>query len=547
VQTRRQFVRRAGTAAAAAVLVPQAFAVELAGARRAPVFRGGRFRDGVISGDPTTDSISLWTRLDEVSGPGTVELEVARDKGFERVVARQRIATSGKANHGVKARVSKLKPREEYFYRFSTATQDSPVGRFRTAPPEDSKETVRFAFFSCQDYTHGYYNAHEVLAEGDYDFVVCLGDYIYGESYHSRKGGTGVRDDRIGRTNSDNPDIVREAVTLDDYRRKYSLYRSDPALRAVHSKFPMVILWDDHEVQDNYAGGAADGGLAAGKHFAAARKRAAERAFFESMPAFAGNTGRRLYRSLSYGGVVDLFVMDQRRYRADQPCGDAVVAPCEDYDQTRDLLGKQQMDYVKNVLKGSTATWKVMANEVTIMPTRVLGGANFTYDTWSGYPREREELLTHIRDQKIKDVVFITGDIHTFIAGDVRTGDGINGETVATEFVGGSITSQSLGEITLDAGGGTRIEGNDLDPSTSPLLIDALRSINPQVDNADFDRHGFASVTATPKDFTCEMVRMQTIKKRSKAKLPATGFKYVVTSGNPSIKGQNGPPAAPAG
>jgi alkaline phosphatase D len=199
------------------------------------------------------------------------------------------------------------------------------------------------------------------------------------------------------------------------------------------------------------------------------------------------------------------------------------------------------MNWVKDALASSKARWKIMANEVTIMPTRVLGGANYTYDTWLGYPREREELLTHIRDKQIKDVVFITGDIHTFIAGDVRTGDGATGETVATELVGGSITSQSLGETDLNAGGGTMIKGNDADPATSPALIDALRSINPQVDNADFDHHGFGAVTATPNGLTCEMVRMQTIKKRSTKKLPAAEWTYRVAPGSPSIKGQHGP------
>jgi alkaline phosphatase D len=201
------------------------------------------------------------------------------------------------------------------------------------------------------------------------------------------------------------------------------------------------------------------------------------------------------------------------------------------------------MDYIKKSLSASKAAWKVMANEVTIMPTRVLGGANYTYDNWEGYPREREELLTHIRDQHIKDVVFVTGDIHTFIAGDVRTGDGATGDTVATELVGGSITSQSLGETDLDAGGGTTIKGNDANPNTDPTIIGALRGINPQVDNADFDHHGFASVKADQQGFTCEMVRMQTIKKKSTAKLPSTDWTYHVTRGNPSVKGQHGPAA----
>src|SRR3954469_16350827 len=533
MQTRRQFVLR-GAGTAATVLVPASLATSLAAAKP---FKDGRFPDGVVAGDLTPKGVSLWTRFDPngSGGSGTVELAGAKDKSFRHVVARKSIRTGSASNYAVKARVDGLKAHEQYYYRFASKGADSAVGRFRTALPADSNETVKFAFFSCQDYTHGYYNALDVMADGDYDFVVCLGDYIYAEAYHSVKGGTGVRDDKIGRENPDNPDIVREAVTLADYRAKYQLYRSDPLLRAVHAKFPMVMLWDDHEVQDNYAGKPADGGLPAGKHFSAARKKAARQAFFESMPAFPGGT--RLYRKLQFGSTVELFIMDQRTYRDNQPCDDAVVAPCADYDQPRDFLGRAQMNWVKDTLASSKAKWKVMANEVTIMPTRVLGGANYTYDNWLGYPQEREELLTHIRDKKIQDVVFVTGDIHTFIAGDVRTGDGATGDTVATELVGGSITSQSLGETDLDAGAGNIIKGNDANPSTPQALINALRGINPHVDNADFDHHGFGAVTASANGLTCEMVRMQTIKKRTTAKLPATDWTYKVAPGAPSIKG----------
>ena len=541
MQTRRQFVLR-GAGAAATVLVPTSLATTLAAAKP---LKGGKFPDGVVAGDPTPKGISLWTRFDPHGGggSGSIELEVAKDKSFRHVVARKDIKTGSASNYAVKARVENLKAHEEYYYRFSSKSADSTVGRFRTALPADSNAPVKFAFFSCQDYTHGYYNALDVMADEDYDFVVCLGDYIYAEAYHSVKDGTGVRDDRIGRDNPTNPDIVREAVTLADYRDKYILYRSDPLLRAVHSKFPMVMLWDDHEVQDNYAGKPADGGLPPGKHFSLKRKAAARRAFFESMPAFPGGT--KLYRSLQFGRNVELFIMDQRSYRDNQPCDDAVVAPCADYNQPRDFLGRAQMNWLKGALDKSTAKWKVMANEVTIMPTRVLGTppANYTYDNWLGYPQEREELLTHIRDKKINDVVFVTGDIHTFIAGDVKTGDGSTGDTVACELVGGSITSQSLGETNLDAGGGTVIRGSDTNPRTAPALIDALRSINPQVDNADFDHHGFGSVTASGSGLTCEMVRMDTIKKKSTKKLPSADWTYRVTPGSPSIKGQHGPRA----
>ena len=180
--------------------------------RRWPRRRPGRsraaaFPDGVVSGDPTPKGISLWTRFDPSGGggTGTVELEVATDKSFRHVVARKNVKTGAASNHAVKARVAGLKAHEEYYYRFSSKSADSAVGRFRTALPADSKAPVKFAFFSCQDYTHGYYNALDVMADGDYDFVVCLGDYIYAEAYHSVKGGTGVRDDKIGRENPQQP------------------------------------------------------------------------------------------------------------------------------------------------------------------------------------------------------------------------------------------------------------------------------------------------------------------------------------------------------
>ncbi|MCW3013197.1 MAG: hypothetical protein JWO02_289 [Solirubrobacterales bacterium] len=543
--TRRRFISSAAAGAGAIVFAPQSFALGLANAKPAPLFRGGRFADGVISGDPTPSGVTLWTRLDGVEGPGRVELEIATDKLFKKTVQRTQIATSDKVGHTVKARVGKLKAYEEYYYRFSTKTGDSRVGRFRTALPAGSNQPVSFAFFSCQDYTHGYYNAHEVLAKGDYDFVVCLGDYIYAESYHSVTGTkTAVRDDKIGKAGP-NKSIVREALTLQDYRDKYRLYRSDKALQDVHAKFPMVMLWDDHEVQDNYAGKEPNGGLDAAKRYSAKRKKDATQAFFESMPAFAGAKGDRLYRSLTFGSSVELIVMDQRRYRADQPCGDAVAPACADWDQPRDFLGRQQMDWVKTRLSSSKAAWKILANEVSVMPTKVLGDSFFTFDSWQGYPREREELLTHIRDKAIKDVVFVTGDIHTFITGDVRTDMG-KGDPVALEFVGGSITSQSLGETDIDAGGGTVIKGNDASPNTPTGIIDALRTVNPWVDQADFDHHGFGEVKADASGLRCELVRLETIKKKSTKVLASDQYTYDVKRGQASIKGVHGPPAKPA-
>jgi alkaline phosphatase D len=117
----------------------------------------------------------------------------------------------------------------------------------------------------------------------------------------------------------------------------------------------------------------------------------------------------------------------------------------------------------------------------------------------------------------------------------VRTNLGA-GESVAVEFVGGSITSRGIGE-----GEAGLLPGNDRNPNTSPALINLLRGLNPWTDQADLDHHGYARVTATQQRFDCEFVRMQTVKRRSRARLTSNGFRYSLARGQRSIKGVNGP------
>jgi alkaline phosphatase D len=304
----------------------------------------------------------------------------------------------------------------------------------------------------------------------------------------------------------------------------------------------MVAIWDDHEVQDNYAGGEPDGGLDPSKHFSLARKRAAYKAFFEAMP-FYGGPAHQVYRHLRHGRHVDLILPDQRKYRANQPCGDAVAPPCADWDQPRDFLGRKQMRWLKRRLSASRATWKVIGSETLMMPAKVTGGAYYQFDSWQGYPREREELLAHIRDEGIDDVVFLTGDIHLFLAGDVRTDMG-NGPSVAVEFVGGSITSQNFGETSINAGSGVVIPGNDADPHTDPAIYNVLRSVNPWIDQADFDHHGYGLIKASGSGLSCTFKRLATIKHRTRQTLTSDGYTYHLARGQKSIKGVNGPPAS---
>jgi alkaline phosphatase D len=511
VETRRQFIRGA-TAAAAIVLVPAATAGS--GSPRARrLLRGGRFDQGVMSGDPTSRSITLWTHVGEVEGSGAVELEVARDRAFRRVIARRRVPTSERRDHTVKARVERLSPHEEYFFRFSTASEQSRVGRFRTAPAPDSRATLRFAFISCQEFSFGYFNAHALLAREDVDFVLNLGDYIYGDIALPRP--IGVRTDPLV-----------SASTVAEYRRKYATYRSDGDLQDVHAEFPMISCWDDHEVQNNYAGRAGDGESVPGAH-PAARRRAAYRAFFEQMPTFAYGGRSRLYHRARFGRTVDLFVLDERQYRESQPCGGGTVAECPEASAPRAFLGTRQLAWAGRGLRSSQARWKVVANEMQIMSRRTADGQLEDTDSWQGYLSEREALLGAARSAG--DVVFVTGDVHEFIAGDVRDA---RGRTVAAEIVGSSITSLN-GPETAVLAGDTGF-GPDFANAREPEASRAGRLLNnPEWRFLDGDHHGYVVCEAGPDAFRATMQRVATVRERSTRRLEPVRLR--VERGEPGL------------
>jgi alkaline phosphatase D len=534
--TRRQFLARSGAAAAAAVIAPQeVLAAKRRDRRPANMLRGGHFRQGVMSGDPAPGAITLLTLVDGAGGSGRVRLEVARDPDFRRVVARHDILTTPAVGHSVKARVTGLRPHTRYWYRFETRDRHSSPGRFQTALPPDSNQTVRFGFFSCADFTHGYYNAYELLAHEELDFVVSLGDYIYAETYRTVADGRAVRDDRIGRPNPHYDTILYEAGTLPEYRAKYALYRSDPALRRMHAAHPVVAVWDDHELQNNYANGADDGGLSLRSDFSRARRDASYQAFFESMPVFPRGRSR-IYRRQRHGRTVELIMLDGRQYRDDQPCRDRIANPCGTWDRPRSMLGRRQLAFLEGRLAASDAAWKVVGGQSLMMPNRVHEGQYARFDSWQGYPQEREHLLQHILRNGIEDVVFLAGDVHTFVAGDVLTGMG-SGQPVAPEFAAGSVTSANPAEVNFRMPGGQLIPGNDAQPATPPDVLAHYRGLNPWFDQLDLERHGYGVVSASRTAFHVTMQRLWTVKERNYGRLPTTGFHWKVQRGQRSIKG----------
>jgi alkaline phosphatase D len=523
ILSRRQFLAVSG-AGAVTIMAPQALSQALAASPtdRSQLLSGGKFAQGVLSGDPTPTGITLFSTVTDTEAAGQVLVEVASDSGFRKVIASKKVNTSASIAHGVKARVTGLKPHERYFYRFETKTGQSAVGRFQTALPAGSKEPVRFAFFSCQELSFGFFNAHKVLANEDVDFVVNLGDYIYADVNLGIP--IGVRNIDYG------PKFA--ATTQDEFAARYEAYRSDADLRAMHAKFPMISCWDDHEVQNDYAGGDPAGGVTtSGKTgeyaYTPAKRDAAYRAFFQHMPTFAMGK-QRLYHKASFGTNVDLFVLDERQYRQSQPCEDVVGPACSTLNAPRAFLGAQQEAFFKSGMHASKATWKVVANEVVMMGLKTSPTDYDSFDAWQGYPAEREALLQYIRKNKISDVVFVTGDYHAFIAGNVQTKAH---QTVAAEFVGGSVTSASDPEtrsIIKKPGYGTP------DNPTMPAAdLAARKAANPYYKELDFLSHGYIVCEASPSTFKATYKKLKTIRQKSAALKP--GKTYTVHKGKVGI------------
>ena len=505
---RRTFVGRAGLGAGALILggVPVWPDSTLAKRRNKIGFAGdGVFTEGIASGEPAPNGITLWTRLGGHERDRKLTLEVARDKDFAKVIHREVVIAQKKRDHTIRKRVhgrKLLKPGEQYFYRFETSRRGSEVGRFRTALPADSREPVRVAFFSCQDFQAGFYGAHQAIAgTDDLDLVICLGDYIYERNFYA-----GPRTDTTG-ANGDG-----EVQTLGEYRSKYRLYRSDPDLRAMHAAHPFVHIPDDHEVEDNWAGAHPGEATLRVRVPFLERRTNAFAALSEYMPIRPIPKQRyRFYRKLALGRNADVLLLDERQYRDDQPCDDAFLTPCPEAEsQPRRFLGRRQMNWLKRGLRESSAAWKLIGNQLMVMSLELARGAQITKDSWDGYGHERTELLTHIASRGIENVSFLTGDIHTFFAGDVGL-DGRGPESHATEFVGGSITSLGVPE-TVEA-----TTGAPLTREQTVLLTNNLRLTNPHLKYTEQLSRGYGIVEARPSELLVELKGVDPMTRTSSA------------------------------
>jgi alkaline phosphatase D len=485
--SRRAFLAGSALTAGAVLLDgPAALARGFRSARPSvPLARRGAFSLGVASGFPTTTGAVLWTRVDDLARTSLVTLEISTDKDFRRIVQRRRIRASAVRDFTARTQVTGLKPGSEYFYRFHTRTTDSMVGRLRTLRPADSAETVRIGVLSCQSYEAGYYTAIAGLAaEPDLDLVLHLGDYIYEHHYYD---GPAARKDTTG------PNKDGDVQTLAEYREKYRLYKSDPELQAMHAAYPFVPIWDDHEVEDNYRGGGPDSASTAPattendnayprRVSFAERRRAGYLSYFEYQPRIRKAGSTAIYGTVPLGANATIFLTDQRQYRSPQPCGDALARPCpEGADPGRTMIGAAQKAWFKDALAKDGAAWKLWASEVMLMAWDSAPGVPLNQDGWDGYAAERTEILAHVKDRGIKNLVALTGDIHTYVAGTLTTTGRVTGAPVGTEFVGGSVSSLGLEAV--------------FGPATP--LVGALQATNPHIAYLDSVHRGYMVVEAT--------------------------------------------------
>ncbi|MFE4454087.1 alkaline phosphatase D family protein [Streptomyces sp. NPDC056796] len=449
---RRRFLTVTGAAAALA------FAVGLPGAGTAAAaeldarrITEDPFTLGVASGDPLPSSVLLWTRLAprpyEADGglPARrveVRWEVAHDERFRRIVRRGTATAHPEFAHSVRVDAGGLDPDRTFYYRFRAGSWTSPAGRTRTAPARGARNSsLALAAVSCQAYHDGYFTAYRHLADEDVDVVLHLGDYLY-EYAVSATGGARGYTDRVLPDHFD-----RETITLEDYRMRYGLYRSDPDLRAAHAAHPFIVTWDDHETENNYAGDVPENSVPTEEFLL--RRAAAYRAYWENQPLRTPQRpvgpDMRLYRRLHFGRLAQFDVLDTRQYRSDQAYGDGWRVPGpESEDPSRTMTGAAQERWLLDGWKTSDALWNVVPQQVAFSRRRDVPGDAYklSMDSWDGYPASRERVMDGARAAGIENLMVLTGDVHVGYGFDLKADfDDPASRTVGTEIVATSLTS----------------------------------------------------------------------------------------------------------
>ncbi|MEO0896761.1 MAG: alkaline phosphatase D family protein [Bacteroidota bacterium] len=379
------------------------------------------FYHGVASGDPLQDRVILWTRVTPTNPNAKVEVkwEISLQEDFSSLVRSGTLIASSEKDFTVKEDVTGLEAGTSYFYRFEALGKYSQIGRTKTLPRGDVDQ-VKLLIATCSNYEGGYYNAYKEMAKREADAVVHLGDYIYEyePGHYAQK-----HLQKAGRTHRPKQEII----SLSDYRQRYSLYRTDSMLQMVHAAHPFINIWDDHETANNSHMTGAENHQPEKEGEWEQRKAVAQQAYFEWLP-IRDHEEKNIYRSFQFGDLLSLIMVDTRIIGRSEQVENSFS---EAYlDESRSILGQEQENWLKSELTKNTQ-WKVIGNQVMVSPMDVsffkfLGfripfypGKVKNMDQWDGYPIARDRVLDYLQEEKVDNVIFLTGDDHASYAYDV--------------------------------------------------------------------------------------------------------------------------------
>lgn len=509
--SRRQFV----LSGASLLLLPWLDALAQSPITRNPRFSRDPFALGVASGDPSEDGVVLWTRLAPEPleggglGPETIEVtwEISSDDQMRKIVSQGVALATPQLGHSVHVELSGLQPDRWYWYRFTAGSAVSRVGRTRTMPGSSAlPDRLRFAFASCQHYETGLYTAYEHMAAEDHDLVVHLGDYIYEGA---------AQDNRVRRH------VGGELNSLEDYRNRYAQYRMDPHLQTMHARCPWLVVWDDHEFDNNCAGEISEESGVSPAEFLLRRANAYQ-AYYENMPlrrsCLPQGADMPLYRTSVFGRLASFQMLDTRQYRTDQPNGDGNKAlEGAVFDPQATLLGPVQERWLMSRLLASESQWNILGQQIMMARVDRVPGteARFSMDQWSGYEVARRRLLNFLASRRIPNPVVLTGDIHSNWVNDLKVDfDAAGDPVVATEFVGTSISS---------GGNGTQQARGHAE----------LLAENPFVRFQNSER-GYVRCTVTPQEWRSDYQVVEDIEKPGAPVITRASF--VVENGRPGAQ-----------
>src|SRR5215470_1867343 len=467
------------------------------------------FTLGVASGDPASDGFVIWTRLapsplnsDGLGGmssaPVTVEWQVADDQFFTQLASTGTVTAVQTSAHSVHVEVAGLQSGREYWYRFRALGFISQVGHARTAPAIGTSPTLTMLFASCSHFEAGYFTAYRRMAEEQPDLILHLGDYIY-----EGGAGSGVR------THTPSTEIS----TLANYRVRHAQYKRDVDLQAAHAAAPWLPVWDDHEVENNYANLIRADSSPPGDF--RARRAAAYQAYYEHMPLRAAQApvaeNMQLYRRIRWGSLATFHMLDTRQYRDDQACGDGTKVCAAADDPTRTITGTGQESWLLNGMGQHLASWDLIGQQVFFAQKLASSAGDRNMDAWDGYTANRGRIQQGWDAQGNTSTVVLTGDVHRSWACNLMDNYTTQNRIIGTELVATSITSSG--------------DGNATENALSPL--------NPHVKFYK-NLRGYVRTVTTPTQMTADFRALSKVTVRDYPVM--TVQSYVIQAGIPGLQ-----------